>query len=178
MRRLPTVPFLDEICDREIYPEWENLKFEISNAGSAPPNVLDHERVRAIIHPTDARTDSPYLMNEDSAKPPSFFDKPLHTAWKWLLVFLVALLASGAHFLVFEHASAGLQVNLVRLIGGAIFPFAIAMFFAIFFRGWKGVVIGVFFVLVVEGFIWSVNMNARAVKQQEQQQPATPPAAP
>lgn len=59
VRRLPTVPFLDEICDREICPEWKNLKFEISNAGSAPPNVLDHERVRAIIHPTDARLTHP-----------------------------------------------------------------------------------------------------------------------
>lgn len=144
--------------------------------------MLDPKRACAIIHHTSAATkratDSPCLMNEDPAKPLTFFDKPLHVAWKWLLVFLVALLASGAHFLVFEHASAGLQVNLVRLIGAAIFPFAIAMFFAIFFRGWKGVVIGVFFVLVVEGFIWSVNMNGRDRKLEEQQRPATPPASP
>ena len=94
-------------------------------------------------------TDLPCLMNEDPAKSSSFFDKPLHPGWKWLIVFVAALLGSGLHFIVFEHVSPEFRLNLRMLLGGAIFPFAIGMFFGIFFKGWKGVFIGVFFVLVV-----------------------------
>jgi hypothetical protein len=119
-------------------------------------------------------------MTEDSAKQPTFFDKPLHPGWKWLIVFIAALLGSGLHFLVFEHVSPEFRLNLRMLLGGAIFPFAIGMFFGIFFKGWKGVVIGVFFVLVVEGLSWSVrmNMNDRARQLEEQQPQATPAPAP
>ena len=74
--------------------------------------------------------------------------------WKWFAVLLASLISS-AFLQYYEHGRLSLSpVGLAGIAGGALPSFAVAMLFAIFPRGYAGIVLGVFIVIAVAFLQW------------------------
>lgn len=76
-------------------------------------------------------------------------DVPLAAGWKWLIVFLAALIGSAIAMIVEGEQPSDPAGLAVVWLAGAVPPFGVAMLVAIFIRGLGGAIAGVLVVAAV-----------------------------
>jgi hypothetical protein len=93
-------------------------------------------------HPPEVSTVSPDAVRHPRA------------IWKWFAVLSTSLIAS-TFLQLYEHGHISISpVGLGSIVGGALPSFAVAMLFAIFPRGYAGIIVGVVIVIGVAFLEW------------------------